>query len=379
MYVGGGQPIDLADCHSLEEVYVWSLKSLNIKEFPLLKALSFGGSLDLKEFDLSNNTALKYLNINYAKIENIIFGDNSNLEELRLNGIRGYAGDLDLSNCKTLKSISINFNFNASPNFNEINLSGCTSLEDLYIWDTEFKSLNLSGCSALPKIDCVRNKMTKINLEGCSGLESLYCLRNELVELDVEQSPKLKELDCSYNKLTSLKANAANLSVIDCKNNNFTNLDFKNYKNLKTLSYDGWYNSSLDISGCISLESLDCIGGGDNRRMSELNVKDCKSLKVISCQNNRLTEILNIKDCTSLKELYCQSNMITSLDLTQCTALTTLNCGYNSLQPSLDVSKSEKLSYLDCSYNNLQQLIVNRKASISTLYRDSETKIILAD
>ena len=375
---GGSQAIDLADCHSLEEVSVGALKSLNIKDLPLLKLLIFGGSTNLKELDLSSNTALKYLEIDNAKIENIIFGDNSNLENLRLRDVRGLSGDLNLSNCKTLKSIYINNNFNDSPNFNEINLSGDSSLEDLYIWDTEFKSLNLSGCSTLRKIDCVRNKMTKMNIEGCSGLETLMCLRNELVELDVEQSPLLKKLDCSYNRLTSLKANAANLSEINCKFNSFNNLDFKNYTSLKSLSCGS--RGNLDLSGCISLESLDCIGGGGNSYISVLNVKDCKSLKVISCKNNELTELLNLKDCISLKELNCHFNMLTSLDITQCTALTTLDCSLNNLHPSLDVSKNEMLSYLDCRYNNsLQQLIVNRKASISTLYRDSETKIVLAD
>jgi hypothetical protein len=76
---------------------------------------------------------------------------------------------------------------------------------------------------------------------------------------------------------------------------------------------------------------------------------------------------------------------IKSMDFTHNPKLKILAISFCNTIEEVDVSNNHELDslslhfYLDCTYNNLQQLIVNRKASIGTLHRDSFTQITLAD
>ena len=59
--------------------------------------------------------------------------------------------------------------------------------------------------------------------------------------------------------------------------------------------------------------------------------------------------------------------------MSDCTALTTLNCGYNNLT-TLDVTKNTALTRLNCGYNNLQQLDIRPLSGLSWLYCTHQTE-----
>ena len=121
---------------------------------------------------------------------------------------------------------------------------------------------------------------------------------------------------------------------------------------------------SIDASKCTTLESLYCYNSGDDNGLIELNLNGCSALKSLEIEGD-LTS-LDISDCTALTYLNCYDNQLTSLDVTQNTALTELDCGGNELT-SLDVSKNTALTSLSCSDNQLTSLDVTKNTALTSL------------
>ena len=121
---------------------------------------------------------------------------------------------------------------------------------------------------------------------------------------------------------------------------------------------------SIDASKCTTLESLYCYNSGDDNGLIELNLNGCSALKSLEIEGD-LTS-LDISDCTALTYLNCYDNQLTSLDVTQNTALTELDCGGNELT-SLNVAKNTALTSLNCGYNQLTSLDVSNSVGLQNV------------
>jgi Leucine-rich repeat (LRR) protein len=64
-----------------------------------------------------------------------------------------------------------------------------------------------------------------------------------------------------------------------------------------------------------------------------LDVSECTALESLNCSGNQLT-VLDISGCTALESLNCSGNQLTVLDVSGCTALHELDCGSNQLTAS---------------------------------------------
>lgn len=118
------------------------------------------------------------------------------------------------------------------------------------------------------------------------------------------------------------------------------------------------YISSLDASKCTALTELDCSYHAN--QLTSLNVSGCISLKTLNCYNHFLTS-LDVSGCAALTYLNCNysQGQLTSLNISGCTALTELYCGGNELT-TLDVSKCTALTGLDCSDNQFTAAEMNK-------------------
>jgi Leucine-rich repeat (LRR) protein len=74
-------------------------------------------------------------------------------------------------------------------------------------------------------------------------------------------------------------------------------------------------------------------------------------LSDFSCRGQRLTA-LDVSNCTALTTLTCDVNQLRTLNTSGCTALTSLSCGNNRLS-ALDVSGHTALTRLECGGNQL--------------------------
>jgi hypothetical protein len=171
-----------------------------------------------------------------------------------------------------------------------LNVSGCTSLRDLYCHYNQLTSLDVSGCTSLQELYCQYNQLTSLNVSGLTSLQDLYCQNNQLTSLNVSGLTSLQNLYCNNNQLASLNVSGlTSLQTLHCGNNQLT---------------------SLNVSGCTSLQNLYC----NNNQLASLNVSGLTSLQNLYCNNNQLTS-LNVSGCTGLQDLYCFNNQLNDIEL----------------------------------------------------------------
>ena len=118
-------------------------------------------------------------------------------------------------------------------------------------------------------------------------------------------------------------------------------------------------NQQIVIRG--NVIALDC----PRNSLTSLDVSGCTALTTLTCNDNRLTA-LDVSGCTALTTLTCYQNQLTALDLSGCIALTTLTCYQNQLT-ALDVSGCTALTSLDCRGNQLIFLFVSGCTALTSL------------
>ena len=118
-------------------------------------------------------------------------------------------------------------------------------------------------------------------------------------------------------------------------------------------------NQQIVIRG--NVIALDC----PRNSLTSLDVSGCTALTTLTCNDNRLTA-LDVSGCTALTTLTCYQNQLTALDLSGCIALTTLTCYQNQLT-ALDVSGCIALTTLTCYQNQLTALDVSGCTALTSL------------
>lgn len=113
-----------------------------------------------------------------------------------------------------------------------------------------------------------------------------------------------------------------------------------------------------DLAGIELFINLTILNCSDNQ-LTNLDVSGCTKLEGLNCQFNRLTS-LDVSGCTKLKQLFCSDNQLTSLDITSCPYLTEL---YENTKP---VEENGSLVYQ--SSDGSRQLIVDPGVRIITVH-----------
>jgi len=199
-----------------------------IEDFTALEILYCEGQL-LTRLNLSNNTALTYLECYQNQLTSLIVSANVNYIDCHLN---------QLTNLDVSANIVLN---------------------SLICWSNQLTSLDVSNNTALIYLDCYDNQLIKLDLSNNTALQTLQCYNNQLTSLDVSANTALTRLYCFDNQLTSLDVRNGN-------NANIINFQFRAYRNpdLNCISVDNvaycranWTN----IDSWASF-SLDCDDDG---------------------------------------------------------------------------------------------------------------------
>jgi len=331
---GGNHTVDLSKSTKLKSLTCeYILSEINISQCTALEALILK-NVGNKTVDLSNKTALKYLVLSF--LENI---------------------DLDISNNRALEILDFQcYNSKVSSFKNN------TELKTLVLALKEGETLDLSNNTLLENLYVIGNG--DVNISNCKNLIDLTFLMNNIIEtINIQQ----------YNALK-------NVTILSC--NNLASINMSGSQNLDSLRIST-INTGLDvdISNCKNLRSLIL----DVENLNKLNASGCTTLKRFEYQPNYYNPTnwnlinLNMSNCTSLVLISCNYNKINELDVSGCTALTTLSCTNNNLK-ELDLYTCLALRELNCFNNNdLKTLILNKNHQITTLNKDSHTEIILKD
>ena len=225
-----------------------------------------------------------------------------------------------------------------------------------------------------------------------------FCLwnfdSNKDGQISIGEVDKITELDISRKNISTIPEIQyfTSLTTLDCSNNQLTSLDMSGCTNLQTLNCNHCNSMrSLNVSGCTSLQTLNC---DHCNSMGSLNVSGCTSLQTLDCSWNSLT-FLNVSGCTSLMTLNCKNclsplslnasgctslakfdyrrykeddTQFTYLNMSGCTNLRYLDFGGGHPLTYLNVSGCTNLEELNCKYNdNLTFLDASKCVSLKIL------------
>jgi Leucine-rich repeat (LRR) protein len=248
-------------------------------------------------------------------------------------------------------------------------------------------TVTITGDS-LTVLNCQGNGSGTINGSGTMNTStSWYNPNNSFMELGVghivglvvNKVPEMTSLNCSYNDITVLSTsvvNLPNLANLVCSHNyRIGLLPLTSCTSLTNVDCSCTSISKLDVSNCPLLTNLACneptnggksIWGGVNLRSLKLNNP---VLTKINCSNNQI-DSLDVTQCPALTSLDCSTNYsLVSLKLNN-PNLTTLSCGGGSANfggpsnlTSVDFSQAQALTSLTYAYTTAKTL----PPSIATL------------
>ena len=209
----------------------------------------------------------------------------------------------------------------------------------------------------------VGNKLTSLEFKRQNLITEIQVPNGTITTLDLSGCTQLATLNCSGNKISTLKLNTNSLKYFNCDDNAIAALDVS--KNTALTYFSCGYNAltAIDVSKNTALISLYCNGNS----IAALDVSKNTALVSLSCGYNNALTALDVSKNTALARLDCSYNKITALDVSTNTALTYLNCTKNQLT-ALDVSTNTALTNLSCSSNALTALDVSTNTALISLY-----------
>ena len=287
-----------------------------------------------------------------------------------------------------------------------LNLSACTALSSIGNGAFELNSLtslDLSACTALSFIGdnaCAFNSLTSLDLSACTGLDSIgddAFNKNFLTSLDLSACTDLSFIGSnafSRNSLTSLDLSAC------------TDLSF-----IGLYSFSNNSLTSLDLSACTALSSIE-HGAFSRNFLSEINLP--RSIKSIGAAAFNRNEINKVNGTWSGGIIYARNgdattdsstivsyggasksvivpshvkkivsfafseNSLTSLDLSACTALTSIENGafWNSYLTEFTLPPLTITGYYWYDYEGNKYAGAAKVRNLKTSYKANLTGIL---
>ncbi|MDI3321737.1 leucine-rich repeat domain-containing protein [Pinibacter soli] len=240
-------------------------------------------------------------------------------------------------------------------------------------------TVTITGDS-LSALDCTGNRNMNTSTSWYNPSNSfMEAGVGHIVSLYITKVPEMTSLNCSYNDIQVLSTSVAelpNLSNLVCSHNYRVGLlPLTNCTKLTNVDCSSTSISKLDVSNCPLLTNLACneptnggksLWGGINLRSLKLNNP---VLTKINCSNNQI-DSLDVTQCPALTSLDCSTNYALVYLKLNNPNLTTLSCGGGSANfggpsnlTSVDFSQTPALTSLTYAYTNAQTL----PASIATL------------
>lgn len=182
-----------------------------------------------------------------------VFSKCDYLKYLKLNDITGTT-ELNLNGCTSLEELDVE-----NMDISKIEVSKCTNIHKMKVADcTNLTSIDLSNNIKLRDLRCHNNSLKNLDLTGNKELTSLYCRQNELTSLNISNCTKLVFIDCYKNQLKSidLSKNPDLLSFI-ASDNKLTSLEFKNMPRLLKVTVQKNELTSLTFNETPNIDEVD--------------------------------------------------------------------------------------------------------------------------
>lgn len=275
-------------------------------------------------------------------------------------------------------------------NIQSFDLSGLENLQAFYCHYNfnQTTSVNLEGCTSLKIVSCGSNPIQNLNVSGCVSLESIYSRYHQLTALDLSNLPNLKIVEISDGPLTSVDLSETNaleqfhafntelqtldlserhaLTIVNVGYSKLTHLDLSNSEALSLVYCGNGLLQEIVLSGCTGLLELDC----SLNRLPAIDLTDTKNLRRLYCSYNLLTAF-EAKDYNDNFPRYfdCSNNQISTVDVSG-NNIQILDCHNNQIK-QLDLSDRESLIELIASNNQLEYLNITNSRNSPLLSQDN--------
>jgi hypothetical protein len=200
----------------------------------------------------ANIKTLETLDVGFGSGFNTQFTDLTGIEDFTaltyLNVSLNQLTSLDVSNNTALTYLDVTANHQLT----SLDVSNNTALEYLVCTDNQLTSLDVSNNPNLIEFWCSHNQLTSLDVSNNTALTYLNVSLNQLTSLDVSQNTALTDLRCSHNQLTSLDvSNNTDLYRLSCSHNQLTSLDVRNGNNVNITTF---FTSSNPNLYCIDVD-----------------------------------------------------------------------------------------------------------------------------
>ena len=359
--------IDLRDLPSLEKVFVSDVKGINfdgrnrirsmyvsnmqhisgerISDLTGLEELTiYAGTADLCRIDVSENRALRKLEIVSHYLEEVSLAGADALE------------DVSLESC-VLKEADISQN----PAISSLSLA-CAQMKDIYVADhPDLFSLSITS-----------DVISGINVRNNQKLQYLYVYADHVDTLDITANRELKGLDIASKGIRKLNLkNNRKLTELSVRCENLVTLDLSANKKLQRIDLSDTPLRSLDLSGQKALTELSV---SRDRKLTKLDVSKQPKLYMLKVTGNKKLTKLDLSKNKRLSYVDVSNNALKTLKLGAKAKISYLNCSKNKLT-TLNVSQLPYLSDLNCSKNKLTTLDLSKATFLQELVCDKKVKV----
>jgi Leucine-rich repeat (LRR) protein len=320
-----------------------------------------------------------------ALIENVTNLDmrNSNISSLTgiedftalqsLNISNNSVNQVDFSNNTQLISFRADFN-----GFTTIDLSNNPLLEDLRIARNQMTSIDLSNQPNLINLQIDNNNLTAIDLSVNTLLSRCRISANNLTSVDLFNNPLLTEIRIQNCNLSYLNVQSGgNTNVTDFRVNGNANLtcilvDDVAYSTANWTTIDAQSNF-VETSYCdytaipdANFEAaLDALGYDDISADGQVPTELIETVTTLLVENANISDLTGIQDFIMLEVLNVRNNNLTTIDLSQNTALISINAVNNNLtaldvtnSPFIDDIRAEENAIVSIDLSNQPDLII---------------------
>ena len=206
--------------------------------------------------------------------------------------------------------------FGSEPSVEVLRVGAQAKLRVLDCKGQPLTELDLSGCSALEDFDAAACSLRDLRLPASAPLASIDVRGNALASLDLRRFTTLQSVWAGSQPLAELHLPLAKLRTLRIYDTRLEKLPDFDARKLEWLSVDGIPLGILDLSRSPKLETLSCNDCG----LDTLDLTKVPLLEQLSCDDNALRTL----DCRSnprLSSLDVKNNPLGELDLTGCSRL----------------------------------------------------------
>lgn len=289
------------------------LEVLSVKNSPSLRDFDCNGN-QLTGLDISGCPSLRNLSFENNRVTSIDLSAATELEIL--NCANNQLSSLDLGACRKLRWLSAG----DSNQLGSLDCSGMDQLESLYLWSCGLTDLNISGCSALNQLNCSNNQLKFLDLTNLASLTNVICDGNQLTTISTWGATSLQYLYCGGNQLEYLDVmHLTALRELSCYANQLTSLILSGLSSLEIFSCQDNQIASLSIEGCGKLRYMDF----STNQITDIDLGLCPSLEEVHAGWNPF-RTLDVSSLSRLSGLWCEYSQLSTLDLTGCTSIRSL-------------------------------------------------------